>query len=90
MEIKPIEEKAYAQMKRAFEEFVLEVEEICIAPSIEKEWLDNTDVCHYLNIQPRTLNKYRNNGILPFSIIRGKCYYKTSDVEKLIEKSKNK
>ncbi len=89
MEIKPIEEKAYAQMKRAFKEFALEVEELCIAHSVENEWLDKADVYHYMHIQSRTLQKYRNTGILPFSMIRGKCYYKASDVQKLIDNSKH-
>ena len=90
MEIKPIEVKAYHQMKQAFEKFAKEIEGLCSDLSIEKEWLDNDDVCHYLHIQPRTLNMYRKYRTIPFSMIRGKCYYKTSDVQKLIDNSKSK
>ncbi|KAA6331056.1 hypothetical protein EZS27_020296, partial [termite gut metagenome] len=48
------------------------------------------DVCELLQISPRTLQTYRDNGILPYSQIGRKCYYKTSDVEQLINQSQIK
>ena len=87
MEIRSIEEKAYAQMKLAFEKFVREMKELCGDVRADKEWLDNQDVCELLNISKRTLQHYRDYGILPFSIIGKKCYYKISDIEKLLSDS---
>ena len=56
------------------------------------DWLHNGDVCKLLNISKRTLQHYRDTGVLPFSQIGHKCYYKREDVEGLlqttIEKSK--
>lgn len=54
----------------------------------QKQWLGNEDVCGLLQISPRTLQSYRDNGILPFSQIGRKCYYRVSDVEQLINNSK--
>ncbi len=48
-------------------------------------WLDGQDVMQLLHISSRTLQTYRNNGILPFSQIRGKIYYKFSDIENILE-----
>lgn len=55
-----------------------------------KEWLDNQDVCHILNIGMRTLQSYRDTGRLPFSRISGVFYYKPEDVKNLLINSGNK
>ena len=90
MEIKSIDVKACAQMKSAFDEFVHEVEKLCSNPGIGKDWLDNEDVCFLLNISKRTLQHYRDYGILPFSRIGNKCYYKVADIKNMIDKSQIK
>ncbi len=52
-----------------------------------KKWLDNNEVCQTLCITKRTLQTYRENGLLPFSRIRHKIFYKPEDVAKLLESS---
>ncbi|WP_259299458.1 helix-turn-helix domain-containing protein [Prevotella disiens] len=49
------------------------------------DWLHNGDVCQLLNISKRTLQHYRDTGVLPFAQIGHKCYYKREDVERLLE-----
>lgn len=49
-----------------------------------QHWLDNEEVCLLLNIQKRTLQRYRERGLLPCTQIRHKVYYKTADVERLL------
>lgn len=49
--------------------------------------LDNQDVCHILNISKRTLQYYRSSGIIPFTRIEKKIYYKPSDVELLLKRN---
>ena len=48
------------------------------------EWLDNQDVCQMLNISPRTLQTLRDNGMLAYSQINRKVYYKLEDVERIL------
>ena len=48
------------------------------------DWLHNGDVCRLLNISKRTLQHYRDTGVLPFTQIGHKCYYKREDVEQLL------
>ena len=88
MKVIMIEGKAFAQMEQALEKLLNEIEKACDSYGIEKEWLDNQDVCTLLNIKPRTLQYYRDSGKMPFSMIGHKCYYKASDIETLINKSK--
>ena len=40
------------------------------------------ETCH---ISKRTLQHYRDTGVLPFSQIGHKCYYKCEDVERLLQ-----
>ena len=54
------------------------------------DWLHNGDVCRLLNISKRTLQHYRDTGVLPFTQIGHKCYYKREDVEALLLTKSNK
>lgn len=55
-----------------------------------KDWLDNQEVCQILSISPRTLQTYRDKGIISFSCIRQKIYYRPEDVEKVLRLSYHK
>ena len=55
-----------------------------------KDWLDNQEVCQILSISPRTLQTYRDKGIISFSCIRQKIYYRSEDVEKVLRSSYHK
>lgn len=52
-----------------------------------KRWLDNEDVCNILGISKRTLQTYRDKGLLPFSRIRNKLFYRPDDIERLLQSS---
>ena len=54
------------------------------------DWLHNGDVCKLLNISKRTLQHYRDTGVLPFSQIGHKCYYRREDVELLLQSKSEK
>jgi hypothetical protein len=49
------------------------------------DWLDNQDVMQALHISPRTLQTLRSNGILPFSRIGNKIYYRRSDIQRILQ-----
>ncbi|NLO71054.1 MAG: helix-turn-helix domain-containing protein [Porphyromonadaceae bacterium] len=52
---------------------------------LKDTWIDNQDVMQMLHISQRTLQTLRSNGTIPYSKIRGKFYYKVSDIEKLLQ-----
>lgn len=89
MEIVAIEGKTFEQMKRRFEDFARQVKALCGDGRDIERWMNNTEVCGLLQISLRTLQSYRDDGTLPYSQIGRKCYYKTSDVEALLNQSKN-
>ena len=47
-------------------------------------WIDGQIVMQTLHISPRTLQTLRSNGILPFSRIGNKIYYRKSDILKIL------
>ncbi len=51
----------------------------------EEQWLDNQEVCLMMNITKRTLQTYKDKGLLPYSRLNRKNYYKRSDVQALLE-----
>lgn len=54
---------------------------------LNDSWLDNQEVLQFLHISLRTLQTLRSNGTLPYSKIRGKFYYKVSDIEQLLQEN---
>jgi hypothetical protein len=90
MEITAIEKKTFEQMQQAFENFTHQVKELCGNDCNNKQWLNHREVCEFFQISQRTLQSYRDNGILPYAQIGHKCYYRTSDIEQFINKQQIK
>ena len=86
MEIISIERSTYEELLTSFNSFVLQMKAMAGRGTDKRlgEWLDNQDVCHILNISPRTLQTLRQNGTLAYSQIEHKIYYKPEDVERII------
>ena len=52
--------------------------------------LDNADIQQLFKISPKTASNWREEQILPYSQIKGKIYYKLSDMKKVIDDNYNK
>ena len=52
---------------------------------LNETWMDGQEVMLLLKISKRTLQSMRDNGTLPFSRINGKFYYKTEDIQIMLE-----
>ena len=90
MEVIAIQKSVFDGMKNEFKE-LLELTENATRKytSIFKEekWLDNQEVCDVLRINKKTLQAYRAKGILPFSRIKNKLFYKPEDIQRLLDLS---
>ena len=53
------------------------------------DWLDSQDVMQKLHVSVRTLQSWRTNGLLPYSRINNKIYYRKSDILALLNKFYN-
>ena len=52
-----------------------------------EHFLTGKEVCERLYISPRTLQDYRDKGIIPYTQFAGKILYKASDLERLLEEN---
>lgn len=89
METITIEAKAYQQLIAKIdriERFIIESTENKADP--DNLWLDNDTVCAYLKVSKRSLQRYRSNGLIAYSIIGRKTYYSVASVKNLL-KDKN-
>ena len=52
-----------------------------------EHFLTGKEVCERLYISPRTLQDYRDKGIIPYTQFAGKILYKVSDLERMLKNS---
>ena len=49
-------------------------------------FLSNHEVSQKLNVSLRTLQEWRDTGLIPFIQIKGKIIYRQNDIDKLLQK----
>ncbi len=64
---------------------ILEVFQKTHLEKFKEAWIDGQEVMLALHISKRTLQSLRDSGVLPYSRINGKFYYKLSDIENILE-----
>lgn len=87
MEIICVDKQTFEELRVRFCDFEERMTRVC-RPAEDlglKNWLDNQEVCDVLRINKKTLQVYRNKGILPFSRIKNKLFYKPEDVQRLLD-----
>ena len=50
-----------------------------------ERYLTDKEVAQILKVSRRTLQEYRNEGLLPYILLGGKVLYRESDLEKVLE-----
>jgi hypothetical protein len=87
MEVITIETTAFQQIISN----ISELKEVLIRKGrqnpLSDTWLDIAETCILLKISKRTLQTYRDKGLLPFSQISGKIYFRASDIEEHLKKN---
>jgi len=50
-----------------------------------ERYLTDREVAEVLKVSRRTLQEYRNDGVLPYILLVGKVLYRESDLQKVLE-----
>lgn len=89
MELVCIDKQTFEELRVRFCEFEDRVTRLMPSGrgSRPENWLDNQEVCDILRINKKTLQAYRAKGLLPFSRIKNKLFYKPEDIRRLLELS---
>ena len=70
---------------KAIENEIDAMKEVNLSSTIK--WLNGDAVMRKLGISRRTLQTYRDNRIIPYSVVGGKFYYSIRDIEELMKKN---
>lgn len=62
------------------------LEELKQIQNPSEKWLDVTEACSWLKCSTRTLQKYRDEGLIPYSQIKSKIYFKLSSLNEFLMK----
>ena len=52
---------------------------------LESQIIDNADFLQLMNISNSTAKNWRNKGVVPYSQIENKFYYKVVDIQKMLD-----
>ena len=88
MEVITIQSEAFQELKGELKAINTRLDAKEKEPS--EKWLDNQEIMLLLHISKRTLQNYRDSGLISFSQVGAKIYYRLSDVEALLQKHYNK
>ena len=86
MDVITIESTAFLELEAKINliaKFVNE-QQPSIAENPDETWVDNYDVCSFLKISERTLQRLRSKGIVSYSVISGKSYYTLTEVKRML------
>lgn len=53
----------------------------------DDSWVDSYEVCTFLKISDRTLQRLRSDNKINYSRIRGKNYYKISEIRRMLQEN---
>ena len=86
MEVITVESKVYKELMakiNTIAQFVADYQSVnTINP--EEEWIDSFEVCTFLNISQRTLQRLRSKGAITYSVIAGKTYYTIAEIKRML------
>lgn len=86
MEVITIESKAYQELIKRIDSIAQYVtSQSSTSEPAPEVWLNSNEVADLLKISTRTLQRLRKENLISYTILRGKCLYKLSDIENSLQ-----
>jgi len=86
MEVITVDSKVYKELSskiNAIAKFVVSLEKKIEEDSADG-WVDNYELSTFLNVNEKTLQRLRVDGLVNFSKIRGRIFYRMSEIERMM------
>ena len=86
MELTIIETSAYQELRKLVSTLAVQMGDFqkrIARPHRTSEWM-RRNVCLALGISKRCLQNYRDNGIIPYSNVGGKFFYRETDIQEIL------
>ena len=90
MDVITIESQAYKELIskiNAIAKFVTDHQENGTT-NPDEMWVDSYEVCTFLKISERTLQRLRTKRLISYSIISGKSYYTIAEIKRMLNEKK--
>ena len=90
MEVITVESQAFRDLQakiNTIAKFVAALHSKAEEQPPEDGWVDSYEVCTFLKISAKTLQRLRAANAINFSQIRGKNYYRISEIERLLNEN---
>ena len=87
MEVITIESQAYKNIMSKMDTIYDYVVSQQNTQDEEDSWVDNYEVCTFLKMSDRTLQRLRSEKKINYSRIRGKTYYKISGIKRMMDEN---
>ena len=85
MEVITMESRVYKDLIEKIDKistFVVKCEAGIKPQSNDEIWLDSQEVANLLRISTRTLQRLRAENLISYAVLRGRCLYKLSEIER--------
>ena len=85
MEVITMDSRAYKDLVEKIDQisaFVVKCEAGIKPQSNDEIWLDSQEVANLLRISTRTLQRLRAENLISYAVLRGRCLYKLSEIER--------
>jgi hypothetical protein len=90
MDVITIESQAYKDLVskiNTIAKFVLDIKAQEEGKEVDDGWVGSHEVCTVLKISSRTLQRLRASHAVNYSLIRGKTFYRISEIQRLLNEN---
>ncbi len=88
MEVITIQSEAFQTLMKKLNAMEEQIEKIGNRrPRLEDEYIDSSEVCRLLQISRKTLERYRENDMIPYTKIKKRIYYRFRDIDAFMERN---
>lgn len=87
MEVITIDSKAYKELIEKIDliaDYIRNKTAQDISEELDEVWVDSYEVCTFLRISERTLQRLRTNNLISYSILSGKTYYSIGEIKRIL------
>ena len=88
MEVITIDSEAFKELIRKIDsitDYIRNNDISSTSKELDEVWVDSYEVCTFLRISERTLQRLRSNQLISYSILSGRTYYTIGEIKRILE-----
>lgn len=88
MEVITMDSEAYKDLIRMIESianYIKDIDDSNNSKELDEVWVDSYEICTFLRISERTLQRLRSNQLIAYSVLSGKTYYTIGEIKRVLQ-----